>query len=163
MCCAETERDRRGRCRPGHKRLRGVRPQASDNRGQRRGLPGRVGCGGSQGRPRQAWAVLAGWRLLESAGCSAEGRHAFTGCHAETDSARTGTSTTGDTPPRPAFHTRHTPRNQDTRTVGSKERQVTLWVRDAGQAENLAGARGCLLGKCVKHTQVRMAVVVSGE
>lgn len=171
------------RRRPRHNRLLGVRPQASDNCGQCRSLPGRKGCGGSQGRPcravcsaRQRAPAQGRWRLCcgtppppSDQACT------FKGCHAEANSVRTGTSAMGEQPhaqPSRCVHTRHTrtraqpstrtrthtphahttrtPRNQDTRTFGSRERQVTLWVPEAGQVQNLAGAQDCLAGEVHK-------------
>lgn len=157
--CTNMERDRQGRCGPGHNRLLGEPAVGSTGHPWEKGLWGESevpppGCGrcslvGACSSPLAA--------LLRDATPIPDQACAFKGCQAETSCVRTGTSMTGETCPCPAFlhaHTHtHTPRNQDTRTLGPREHQVTLWICEAGQAENLAGAPGCLAGKlCKIHT-----------
>lgn len=127
---------------------------------------------GVKGAPARLWAVLTGRRLLESTGCSAEGRHphpglglCFQGMPHRDQVCEDRDLRDRRTPPRPAFHTRtHT--HHETRTHEHLDLESAKsrcgYVKQVRQ-RTWPGLKAVWLGKRIRYTQGLMVITVSGK
>lgn len=151
------ERDRQGRCGPGHNRLLGEPAVGSTGHPWEKGLWGESevpppGCG---------WCSLVGAcssplaALLRDATPIPDQACAFKGCQAETSSVRTGTSVTGESCPCPAFLHAHTHTHHETRTHEHLDLESTKsrcgYVKQV-RPRTWPGLQAVWLGNCKIHT-----------